>query len=74
MTTFVRVTSDLYPRRIHRNYAGYDNYLRENQGIDAAILAFNLGLSERFVMYRLRKTGLRKLTSPSDYRKTRRVT
>jgi hypothetical protein len=36
-----------------------DAYFRENQGIDPAILAMDLHLSENFVITYLRKMGLR---------------
>jgi hypothetical protein len=39
-----------------------DEFIRENIGIDPAILADGLGLSERFVITYQRKLGIRKLT------------
>ena len=39
-----------------------DEFIRENVGIDPAILANGLGLSERFVISYQRKLGLRALT------------
>ena len=39
-----------------------DEFIRENIGIDPAILADGLGLSERFVISYQRKLGLRALT------------
>jgi hypothetical protein len=46
-------------------------HLLANAGICPAILAADLGLSERFVIMVQRKLGLRKLTSPNEYRKPR---
>jgi hypothetical protein len=39
-----------------------DEFIRENVGIDPAILANGLGLSERFVISYQRKLGVRALT------------
>lgn len=40
-----------------------DRFFRENWGVDPAMLADELGLSERFVRMYQRKMGLRKCTS-----------
>jgi hypothetical protein len=52
---------ELYePRRNYRSKQR-DAYFRENRGIDAAILADELGVTERFVQMYQRKIGVRKL-------------
>lgn len=65
---------DLFiPKRIR--LPGYtqarERYLRDHQGIDVAILAADLGLTERYVIQFQRYLGLRKLTSPSAKRNNR---
>ncbi len=63
----------ILPRKRWKKWKEHDVYILANKGIDAALLAMDLGLSERFVVSRQRKLGLRKLTSPNEYRKPRRV-
>lgn len=63
----------LFPKRLTQTYTKFDSYIKEHVGIDAAIIAFNLSVTERFVMLRQRKLGLRTLTHSSDHRKPRRV-
>ena len=70
MTFFVRADG-LFPKRLNRNMTNYDDYLKLHKGVSSAIIAFNLGITERFVIYRQRKLGLRKLTSPNAHRKGR---
>lgn len=50
------------PWKNHLDNKCRDDYLRENVGIDPAILADHFGLTERFIIQRLRKLGLRKCT------------
>ena len=55
---------DLYPRKKHQMYTDrVANYLRQNIGIDPAILAQDLGLSLRFIISYQRKLGLRPFTT-----------
>ena len=68
MTLFV-TCDGLFPKRITRNTTYHDSYLKENREVCTAILAFNLNVTERFVIMRQRKLGIRKLTSPSANRK-----
>lgn len=44
----------------------HDAFLRAHIGIDPAILASDLGVSERFVRQRQRKLGLRKCCNKVD--------
>lgn len=54
----------LWPRKRPRMYnPARDAFLRENVGIDPAILATQLGVSTRFVYTYQRKLGLRLCTS-----------
>lgn len=54
----------LYPRKRPRMYTPErDAFLRENVGIDPAILAAELKVSTRFVYIYQRKLGLRRCTS-----------
>ncbi len=54
----------LWPRKRPPMYTpDRDAFLRENHGIDPAILADELGLSTRFVYCYQRKLGLRLCTS-----------
>lgn len=50
---------DLYRPKVKWRTKERDAYFRENQGIDPAILAMALHLSENFVITYLRKMGLR---------------
>lgn len=58
------------PRK--RWLASHEKHLRANPNIDAALLAVDLGVAEEYVRMMQRKLGLRKLTSPSKYRKLRK--
>ena len=59
----------LFPKRITRNTTTHDAYISEHKEISTAIIAFNLGVTERFIIQRQRKLSLRKLTSPNANRK-----
>ncbi len=50
---------ELFERRLPIQQTKHDAALRAAVGIDPAILAADLGVSERFVMRRQRKLGLR---------------
>ena len=55
---------ELYPRKRPKIYtAQRDQFLRENVGIDPAILAVTLGFTERYIISYQRKLGLRPFTS-----------
>lgn len=55
---------DLYPRKKHTMYTErVATYLRQNVGIDPAILAADLGLTPRFIISYQRKLGLRPFTT-----------
>lgn len=58
MTIFVYAPG-LVPLRVTRNLTRYDEYLIAHKGIDVAILAFNLKVSEGYIRCRQRKLGLR---------------
>lgn len=58
----MHITSDLYERKPHRNQTHHDAYLLQHKGICPAILADSLDVTERFVIIRQRKLGIRKLT------------
>jgi hypothetical protein len=45
-----------------------EQYLRDNQGIDSALLALDLGLGPDHVEARQRRLGLRKLSVPGRRR------
>jgi hypothetical protein len=63
--TFV-YAPDLYKkRRASRHSKQREEYLRANPGIDPAILAYDMGVTERFVVEFQRKLGLRKLSGTS---------
>jgi hypothetical protein len=53
---------DLYQPKRKVDVSKHDEYLRNNLGICPAILADNLGVTERFVISRQRKLGVRPLT------------
>lgn len=53
---------DLFPKRQKWRTAQRDQYLRDNQGIDAALLAVDLGVTQSFIEMYQRKLGLRPLT------------
>lgn len=50
---------NLLPRKRCKKRAATDAYILAHKGIDAAILADTLDISERFVVMRQRKLGLR---------------
>lgn len=54
-----------------RNYETPDleKFLRDNQGIDVAILAAEIGIQESKLVAYQRRLGLRKIASWKDYRK-----
>lgn len=56
------LTPDLYRKRSHLDNKKRDAYLREQAGIDPALLAHELGVSERFIIQRQRRLGVRKCT------------
>jgi len=62
----VAVTSvrapELFARKGSRTQTKHDALLRERVGIDPAIIAAELGITERFIRIRQRKLGLRKCT------------
>lgn len=60
--TFFIICDGLVPQRVTRNMTYHDAYLKAHKGIDSAIIAFNLNITERFVIQRQRRLGLRKLT------------
>jgi hypothetical protein len=47
---------------------GTENYLRENQGVDSALLAADLGLCPMHVEAAQRRLGLRKCVPPGKRR------
>lgn len=53
------VTSDFYPIKQKGRTKERDEYLLANTGIDSALLANDLGLSESFVQRYQRKLGIR---------------
>lgn len=55
-------TEGLFPKRIGRNYTAHDEYIKSHVGVCPAIIAFNRNITERFVIGRQRRLGLRKLT------------
>jgi hypothetical protein len=59
MTARVFAPELFEPRRRYRNPAR-EAFLRQNVGIDPAVLAMTLGVTERFVRMLQRKLGLRK--------------
>ena len=61
---------DLFPRRRNYHSAANEAYLRENVGIDPAILAAALGIPRHFVMAYQRQLGLRKILNHTDRRRT----
>jgi hypothetical protein len=62
------ITSDLPPRRRWRAFTKErEAYLRANAGVDAALLAQDLGVTTRFVIMFQRRLGLRRMTDPRDY-------
>ena len=62
---------ELYPQR--RNYRSPANeaYLRENVGIDPAILAAALGIPTHFVVAYQRQLGLRKILNHTERRRVK---
>ena len=57
------VAPEIYPRRRSNRYTPErDEFLLAHPGIDPAILADRLGLSERFVIGYQRKLGIRPLS------------
>jgi len=54
------VCPEMLPKKSIYKNEKRDSYLRENAMIDPAILAAELGLSERFVKMRQRHLGIRK--------------
>jgi hypothetical protein len=59
-----KITSDLYPlKRAKRYNLDRDRFLTENRSVSTAILAMDMGVTERFVIQYLRKLGLRPFTS-----------
>ena len=59
---------DFYgPRRKWRTKKR-DEFIRENVGIDTAILADGLGVSERFIISYQRKLGVRRFVEDADFR------
>lgn len=57
---------DLWPRRADPKQTRHDAAIREACGVDPAIIAATLDISERFVRMRQRKLGLRKCRNPRD--------
>ena len=53
---------DLFPRKPYRNQTMHDVYIREHYGICTALIAIDLDVTERFIIRRQRKLGLRPLT------------
>jgi hypothetical protein len=54
---------ELYPRKRPRMYsAERDRLLRENPGVDTAILAEQMHVTERFIISYQRKLGIRQFT------------
>lgn len=60
--TFFIICDGLVPQRVTRNMTYHDEYLKAHKEVSTAIIAFNLNITERFVIQRQRKLGLRKLT------------
>jgi hypothetical protein len=59
------VAPDLFPLKRSRRYTRErDAFLRESKGVDSAILADALGLTERFVIIYQRKLGIRPFSIP----------
>ena len=56
---------DLFQRKRNRKLKENDEYIRQNKGICPAILAANLDVTERFVIIRQRKLGVRPFTGNS---------
>jgi hypothetical protein len=63
---------DFYEPRKNWRTKKRDEFLRENVGIDPAILADGLGVSERFVISYQRKLGIRRLTGNPPRKGVRR--
>jgi hypothetical protein len=53
---------ELFARKEPVTRTKHDALLRERAGIDPAIIAAELGVTERFIWIRQRKLGLRKCT------------
>lgn len=53
---------DLFQRKRNRKLKEHDEYIRQNKGICPAILAADLDVTERFVVSRQRKLGVRPFT------------
>ncbi len=62
---------ELYTPRKRRQPPRIAAMLLAHPGVCPAILAADLGITERFVIMVQRKLGIRKFTSPSSYRKPR---
>lgn len=63
------VAPGLYPEKRPRMYTRErDVFLRESKGVDPAILADALGLTERFVISYQRKLGIRAFSIPGRKR------
>lgn len=58
----MHITSDLYPRKCSRNQTTHDAYILANRGVCTALIALDLHVTERWVIGRQRKLGIRKLT------------
>lgn len=55
----VVISNGLLPRKRNKRLKEKDDYIRQNRGIEPAMLADDLGVTERFVVQRQRKLGLR---------------
>ncbi len=53
---------ELYKRKPYRSQIHHDAYIIAHQGICTALLAIDLDVTERFIIGRQRKLGIRKLT------------
>ncbi len=53
---------ELVPRKRNLVTTRHDAYIIQHKGVDSALLALDLNVTERFVISRQRKLGLRKLT------------
>ena len=53
---------ELFTRKITYRQTIHDGYILAHRGICSALIAIDLDVSERFVISRQRKLGIRKLT------------
>jgi hypothetical protein len=64
--TVVRAPELFEPNRPYLRNKKRNAYLRQNYGVDTAMLAADLGVTERFVRLLQRKLGLRRRTNQKD--------